>query len=245
MRIKVWLKSFIPKKLYTDTGIMLTLRCKMLEDLSDKAEDPSLLPLLTLLPYLLPCYTTDQRDFSSDIGASARITTVIDIPDHNKSEVNIHRYSNSTHQIYGNFIDHKTCTPEGREVIKRTGNTLHISFSSSAYNPFFQVFGRACAPRSTMEFDLELDFSNPVQINVNLNGKVSQFPAFEAYLQIDEQIPVRLFQHAPKPGNTHFNLLFGSTNIATKICIGHSFSLSPPSTEDEEPTVSHWIRSSL
>jgi hypothetical protein len=244
MRVQIWLKSFIPKELYTDSGRMLTWRCKMLELFSDK-EGLSLLPLLTLFPYLLPSYTTDQRDFSSDITASARLTTVIDIPDHNKSKVNIHHYSNSTHEVHGDFIDHKTCKPEGKEMIKKTDDTLHISFSSSAYNPFFKAFGRAYAPRSMMKFHIELDFSDPVKIAVNLKGRVSQFPAFEAYLQMDEQMPVCLFQHAPAPGNTHLNLLYGSTNIARKLIISRSLAPTPPPTEEKKPEVLHWIRSSL
>lgn len=244
MRIKIWLKSFIPQALYTDTGTMLTLRCGILETLSDKEEAPTFLPLLTLFPYLLPSYTTDQRGFSSDIDASARITTVIDIPDHRKSEVHIHRYSNATHQKYGDFIDHKTCQPDGREVIQKTDNTLHISFTSCGYNPFFQFFGQAFAPRSTMTFDLELDFSKPLQVDVRLHGKISRFPAFEAYLQIDDQKPVCLFQCPVKRGNTHFNLFSGSADIATKTCISHSV-ITPHPPEDERHAISHWIRASL
>jgi hypothetical protein len=227
MKLKFWLKAFIPETLYTSTGKELTFRAKVLELSPDKS-DTSLLPLLTLLPYLFASYATDQRSFSADVAASARITTVIDIPDHPKEDVHIQRYSDPTHQVRGclmnliceeedgNALESKTSQPKGKQAIERTDTSLHIAFSSSGCNPFFQSCGLTYAPSIAMEFDLDLNFRDRAQVAVSLKGRVSQFPAFEAYLQMDEDKPVCLFRHHPRRGNTPFHLLYGWTPIAVK-----------------------------
>ena len=229
MRIKVWTKAFIPSILLTTTSKELTWRSKFLALASEAGkEGSSFLPLLTYFPYLC-AYATDNRSFSADANASARITTVVDIPDHRKQDVLIHRYSDPTHQVSRNFmsliygeefhVQSKTSTPKGARVIEKTENGLNISFSSSGCNPFFQACNTSFAPSITMDFDLNFNFSNADRIAVELSGRVSKFPAFEAYLQIDDNTPITLFRHLPKKGNTPLNLLCGGTNIDVETSI--------------------------
>lgn len=228
MKITFWMKAFIPSTLYSTTGEELTWRSHFLKESSGK-EGISFLPLLTLFPYLMASYATDQRDFSSKKDASARITTVIDIPDHRKKDTLIRRYSDPTHQVSGVLKDYFTATgseldsrisnPKGSQCIERADHTLHIAFSTSGCNPFFQAYGVDFAPSIAMSFDLELDFRDPTQVFVNLSGNVSQFPAFEAYLQVDEQEPVCLLRHNPQRGCTPFNLLFGKTELAARASV--------------------------
>lgn len=225
MRLMFWLKAFIPDSLHNTAGEELTWRARVL-GLSPDKSDTSLLPLLTLFPFLFASYATDQRSFSPEEKASARITTRIETADDPRSEVSFQRYSDPTHQLSGllsewlystdEYLESKTSQPKGKQSIERTRNSIHIAFSTSGVNPFFQTCKISYAPSITMEFDLNIDFSDPTQLQVVLRGRVSQFPAFEAYLKVDDQDPVCLFRHSPPAGNTPFNLLYGWTKINAK-----------------------------
>lgn len=50
-----------------------------------------------------------------------------------------------------------------------------------------------------------------MDINLPLQGKTSEFPAFESYMQIDNAEPIALFRHASPKGNTPFNFVYGLT----------------------------------
>jgi len=227
VRIKFWAKTFIAKTLTTATEDELIWCSKVLHLVPDAPESETyLIPFMTLLPslsFLFASYTTDHRLFSSDIHASARITTVLDLPDHLEDKYMIERQCGQTFQVRGALMDRigkkgehvmsKRAVPVGSHSFERTGKSIHVAIASSAPNPFFEVCGIHCAPNIRLEVDLSLNFEDPKQIAVSLKGRVTRFPDCEAYLTIDDNEPVCLFQYHPVPGTTPFHLFYGWQKI--------------------------------
>jgi hypothetical protein len=229
MRIKFWVKAFIPDELRSMFGTDLTFRAKVLEVSSEK--DSSFLPLITLFPYLFASYATDQRDFSNDVNASARLTTIIDIPDAEKNAIttNKENYCNPSVQRYGwlsSFFyscrhEKLTAIPSGQHRIENHDGIIHLTVNSSAANPFFNYCGIDLAPPITIELRLTINCKDSENITIDLSGKISRFPAYEAYIQFDENEPHPLFQQKIKDGNTPFDLFYGTNPIhisAMKVC---------------------------
>ena len=96
VQARFWIKAFIPSSVYDSEGQEITYR------LNDKdAKNTSVIPLQSYLPSLTPFYETDNRTFTDAPTPedSARITTVIDIPNDEKEAVRSKCYSNPTRQI--------------------------------------------------------------------------------------------------------------------------------------------------
>ena len=63
----------------------------------------------------------------------------------------------------------------------------------------------------TTELDREIDFVGTLTIDlvarsVKLDGKIDQFPVFEAYATVNDGVGVTLIQESPPTGNTVMNL---------------------------------------
>lgn len=227
MRIKFWMKTFISKTLITEAGDEL-IWCSQVLGLVPNAPEKEtyLIPFMTLFPSLsslFASYTTDHRLFSSDINASARITTVLDIPDHLQDKFTIDRQCGRTNQVRGIFMDllgkegehvmSKLAVPTGKHSFERTGKTIHMSISSQASDPFFEACGIKYAPKAIAEVDLTINFEDPSQIAVSLKGRATHFPSCEAYLQVDDNEPVCVFTYQPPPGTTAFHMFYGWQSI--------------------------------
>jgi len=215
MQVRCWVKAFIPEAVYSASGQEITWRPNV------KAHG-SMLPLQPYLPSITASYATDQRTFSDDINASARITTSIQIPTNDDGDVVITRYSDPTIQFRKSWmglftfqdgsVESLTASPSGKQFIAKSANKLNIFFSTQGSNPFFSVAGFSYAPPIIMHFNLGFELQEEDgQLQVSLQGLVSQFPAFEAYLQIDNQAPMVLLRHEPRRGHTPFNLMYGAT----------------------------------
>lgn len=216
MQIRFWVKAFIPESIYSASGQEITWRAN-----TGCGESMSMLPLQSYFPSLSASYATDQRSFSSHPDASARITTLICIPANENNEITVMRYSDPTLQLRKSWmalftfqdgsIESLTSRPGGNQSIAQTENTLTISFSTHGSNPFFSVRGLNYAPPISMNFTLSIQTSaEEGMTRISLEGKVSQFPAFEAYIQIDNQQPVAILRHEPKKGHTPYNLIYGA-----------------------------------
>lgn len=215
MQVRCWVKAFIPEAVYSASGQEITWR-------PDMKAHGSMLPLQPYLPSVTASYATDQRTFSDDPKASARITTSVQIPANDNRDVVVTRYSDPTIQFRKSWVglftfqdgsvESLTSRPNGKQSIFQSENKLNIFFSTHGSNPFFSVRGYSYAPPISMNFNLCFEQKEEDgQLQISLQGLVSQFPAFEAYLQMDNQAPVTLLRHEPQRGHTPFNLMYGAT----------------------------------
>ena len=86
-------------------------------------------------------------------------------------------------------------------VLVRSGPVSEISMKCAGNNP--------CAPTSRAFGDI--DYEGTIQVDLNARSieidlKIDQFPAFEAYATINDGAGIILFQESPPSGNTVMNL---------------------------------------
>jgi hypothetical protein len=159
------------------------------------------------IPGVSDCFHTDQRDFSQDINASARL----------HSEVTVD-FSGPTPGLAG--IHHK-CSPtiecdceDGDEECNKAADTSEMSFTllsgTSVHSASLKLVGAAhngCVPGSPA-----IDYTGTIAVrtdarSLEFDGFVDVFPAFEAYARINDGSPTRLFAILPKPGTDPWNLI--------------------------------------
>ncbi|HSW70627.1 MAG TPA: hypothetical protein VLH77_01450 [Gammaproteobacteria bacterium] len=231
MRIRFWAKTFIPGKLFRINDEELTWHARILSGMPE--QEDSLIPLFAIIPslwFLGSSYTTDNRSFSKDIHASARMATLIDIQGPDK--IKLSREIRPTIQVRGLLMDwignkHEHVTMKkaqyapnsNQESIEQSKEAIHIAFKTVISNPFFELGGIHYAPPTIQEFDLDLNFKEAGQINLRLRGRTTRFPAFEAYVQIEDNEPVCLFQYHPPKGATPLNLFYGWQAVQIEKCI--------------------------
>lgn len=234
MQTRIWIKAFIPASVYNLQGQEITFRLRDKDD-----QNISVIPLQSYFPSLTPLYETDNRTFSDSpsLEDSARITTVIEIPSDKKNEIGFKCYSNPTRQImksiYALFsysdpmnvaqigLDHSATEHPVCEHtnISRSKNKINLSFTITGSNPFFYIGRINLAPPIKMKFNLNIQKKVNGDMDIYLRGKTTQFPAFEAYAQIDDNV-VPLFRREPEKGKTPFHLIYGTTEkVEVKISI--------------------------
>jgi hypothetical protein len=228
MQIRFWTKAFIPKSVYNLEGKEITV------ELNDKDEkNISVIPLQSYFSFLTPFYGTDNRYFSDlpSPNDSARMTTLITIPDNENEQIEFNCYSDPTRQITKSrqalfaypyqdplgginigWDSIATEYPIGEQtIISRSNNHTALSFTMMGSNPFFTYAGVNFSPPIKMHFKFFVKTKDNGDIDVSLKGKTSQFPAFEAYIQINQEAPITLFRSTPQKGKTPFHLLYGAS----------------------------------
>jgi hypothetical protein len=150
----------------------------------------------------LGCFLTDQRGFSSDPKASARIHASVDFGD--GLEGRPERAVGTTHQVdcgTGRSIASKTASIGGI-VVEEEHPLEHIcliTIRASVANPI--VPG---SPDIDFLVHFSVGFAVPHRA-VRVNGHVEPFPAFEAYV-LDGMRIHTLFTRSPDPGATPLDL---------------------------------------
>jgi hypothetical protein len=159
------------------------------------------------------CYLTDGRDFSSDILAGSRLTSILDIDVQQGRIINDQNgfhYSDATVRL-DCFSGIPSCQqvgiPRGKFYdlwVSPDGQTITIKLQAAANNP--------CAPGSP-----DIDYKGTIIIKlldsgqgvlVNFDGLVEPFPAFEMYASADDGEPKAIFPPvSPLPGKTPWNLV--------------------------------------
>jgi hypothetical protein len=141
------------------------------------------------------CFLTDQRGFSGDPGASARIHAGGSI--NSSLKFTSERSVGTTHQVdceSGRKRDEAVASTESISISHQSPleHLLQIKISAAVSNPL------------TPPGSPDIDFNTDIRINyamgkIKLAGMVEPFPAFEAYV-IHEGRTFTLFQRPPDPG---------------------------------------------
>lgn len=200
--IRLWLNAFIP-----DTAETVT-------DVPGNGEHGGKKMLPAPGP-LSRCYLTDQRGFSSDVDAPARM--------HSDIEVDVLR-SRIIHQHHQCFETIEVDCETGEETCRKSADTDGMSFTDfevsgdkhmitiklqgSSKNPCLEVASLKVSPNVDYvgTVTIELDPSGHLA-TVAFDGRVEIYPAFEMYVRVNDEAPQALFLAHAMPGSTPMDLI--------------------------------------
>ena len=200
--LKTWLNAFIP------------------------GEIPGLTQVLTAGPFagqtvingpstwFNDCFRTDQRSFDSEIHASSRMHSEVEI-DLDMPGINLQWHNcDKTHEIDCEDGDPE-CEDSGNtsrmyfyDLQVLTDTTLSIKLRGETNNPCFSG-----SPDIDYEGEIKFDVVNK---EFSFDGYVDAFPAFEMYVTLNNGAPISVFQLDPPTGGSPSNL-FGGPNRAIAV----------------------------
>jgi hypothetical protein len=177
--VKVWLNAFIPGSYYGNIdGVGAAAGHRLLPGPSSWFND---------------CFHTDDREFSSDVTASARM--------HSEMRLDLADLSMSEYHGIGETVEYDC--EDGDEECRasadtsrmswtdpiRAGNVVTVGLSAAANNPCFSG-------------SFDIDYVGTVTIDldthsVSFDGAVNGFPAYEAYATINDGAGQELFTFGP------------------------------------------------
>lgn len=160
------------------------------------------------IPVFGDCFLTDQRSFSADSGASARMFSqaLIHVSPNGASWSEQHHCGETVE------VDCEDGDVEGKE----TQNNDNMDFEERTASSSRVVLGFKAArnnPLVTLSPDIDLEGTLTVdRVNkfVEFVGKVDDFPAFEAYVKINGGSPRIIKQLGPKKDSGPGSLLGGA-----------------------------------
>lgn len=191
--IEIWIRSFIPNVHDSKPGYVRPVPKK-----------PSLTMISGPIPTVSDCFLTDQRWFSSDVKASARIgaRVIIAIGTPPKITFSEHLASESVE------VDCEDGDEECRKAVDtsrskvgpvtRQGNTVRLSVHGRANNACF-----AGSPDIHYKGDFIVDLTAGT---VKFEGIIGEFPAFEAYGRADGATSRTILQESPANGSTAWDV---------------------------------------
>ena len=199
--VKIWMKAFIPQDIlgYTATVPDGPYRGQTMIPGPPFRSGPS------------GCFLTDQRDFSTDIDAKSRMTSIVVI------DVEQARITNGRRGFHYSDLTTELNCSSGTEICKKTGpikgkgfydlvvsgDTITVKLESSASNPCIGG-SSAIGYNGTIAIKL-LNPGQPAQIS--FVGYIQAFPAFEMYASVDDGDPQAVIvQQSPEPDTTPWNL---------------------------------------
>jgi hypothetical protein len=202
---KFWIKAFIPNSHPTNPGYIVP--------------DPSGGTMIQDPVFTGSCYTTDNRDFTSDASASARMTSqlVLSVDSsgltngsgdetEQTGQTNRVKCSDGTSDGCSDHADTSGMKFSNVKYDAFNNGTLYFSVDASAANPCFpiQIPGHVnFAPN----IHYKGQFTIGVQTNVvSYSIEIGGFPAFEIYVQKNSQSPVTVLQQPPANGSTVFDI---------------------------------------
>lgn len=153
-------------------------------------------------------YHTDQRTFSNDIHASARMHSEVRV-DLRSAPPAITQWHNCDESVECDAMT-------GRVLSRRRGNTSRMSFRLVPASPddvvsvaFQCAANNPCSASSSIAGDIDcvgkVSYDRQSR-TLDLDAKIDDFPAFEAYATLNDGAGVALFRISPLPGNTVMNL---------------------------------------
>jgi len=158
-------------------------------------------------------FLTDQRDFDTNIQASFRMQSTIEI---DLTTLQIANQSNTC----GKTVE--VDTTNGQEICSNTASTSAILLTNYAtgVNP---------SGKKMINFTLDANAANPCyfsapsitwkipvtvlidtstyKVSIVFDGYTKAFPAFEMYAQVDDSAPIIIFQRFPDSNATPWSLL--------------------------------------
>lgn len=156
-----------------------------------------------------PCFNTNDRDFDSGDWADSKLLTTATF-NFDGSTVKDFDAENQVGKTYRvdcatgvGTCEKQATAPQDTAMPAVLGKTININVAAAASNP--------CAPTP--------DFITPaikwsglfaidtVAKTIRFTGTITNFPAFEAYVVVDGQPPITMFQEPPAPGSTAWSLL--------------------------------------
>jgi hypothetical protein len=203
--IRLWVNAFIPKDV---AGLTIELPG------GDTA-------IPGPIPGVSDAFLTDQRTFSSDPLASSRMHSELEILVDRAmpSIITSHRCGETVE------VDAEDGDVEGRDTAETNRMSFHNLRILSSTTLSLQYRSAANNPLVTGSPDIDFDGTILVDLTamtVTIDGRIDEFPAFEAYVTRDGSAPTTLFQEPPHPGVAPWNL-FGPANRP----IGRSVPLPP------------------
>lgn len=200
--IRLWLKAFIPG----------TIESALLVPGTGEHAGKTMLP--TPGP-LNRCFLTDQRGFSADFDASARMHSVIEI------DVTHGSIIHQSHQCYDTIeVDCET----GEELCRQSasidqmrfanfdvadgGNRIVFRLEGSSKNPCLEIATLKVSPNLDYSGEITIDLDAARQsMDVHFDGKVEIYPAFEMYVAVNDQQPVAVFEAPALPQSSPMDLV--------------------------------------
>lgn len=202
--IAIWVKAFIPKEI---TGLTKVVP-------AGEHKDKTMIPGPTLVN---DCFLTDQRTFSSDPAAKARMTSVLVVKrEGNNVSIDQKQSCSPTIEIDcedGDVECNKTAATDHMKFALMSNELVDgkatITMNCAANNPCFRG-----SPDIDYEGTFTIDYTNK---KIEFKGKVEPFPAYEIYAKGSSGTKAML-QKLPKEGATPANL-FGSANQPVDVTI--------------------------
>ncbi|MEP7294236.1 MAG: hypothetical protein ABI835_20780 [Chloroflexota bacterium] len=192
--VKLWIKAFIPNDYERATIVPGTGAHGGKTAITD-------------LWLMNRCFLTDQRMFSSDIHAEARMHCEIGIDVAKCKE---------TYQFHHCYDTIEVDCKGGHEKCRAEGSTNEMRFSDFEVSPDKQRFTfkvkaaskNPCVKIGPVQVSPNLDFSGTITVSilgdttqamVTFTGKVEQYPAFEMYASANEGEAQTMFQVGVAP----------------------------------------------
>ncbi len=202
MRVKVWLKSFIPHD-YEFAEVV-----KGTGKHSGKT-------MIHLPMPVKSSFLTDERGFSTDIDAKARMHSEIEIDVTAGQIVNQVQKCYETTEVDPDTGDEKCLDFSSTENMKFLnfrveGQTIQVDLEASASNPCVKLASLTLAPHQDYKGTLSLTRQGN-QLTVRFVGKIETFPSYEMYVSVEGDTPQTVFKCPPVKGSTVLNLIGGPT----------------------------------
>jgi hypothetical protein len=209
-RIKVWMNAFIPQ---TIPGLTFN-------PLRGPYTNFTVIPApLSWNPGIQNDFLTDQRFFSSDVEASARMHSELELDiDSLVGFRDFHRTSMTT------AIDHVS----GELACERLAFNDRMHFVPLSITPeLIQVELNGRANNRCARFSPDIIYFGTITIDmrartVSFVGQVSQFPAFEMYVALNNERGKFLYHRSPDQGASAFDLLYPTVDAIGSTTFGDS-----------------------
>ncbi|WP_159599267.1 DUF3238 domain-containing protein [Agromyces humi] len=158
------------------------------------------------------CFRTDQRTFDSDRNASTRL--------HSEAEIDVVTQA-LTQKHWCNETIEIDCE-DGTEEARAKGRTDRMKFEDPKISSDARTFNIAASAASSNPLVRasravgDIDWSGDVRLAMSADGrgaeftftgKVDEFPAYEMYVQADDQKPKEVFTEVPRTGASAMNLV--------------------------------------
>jgi hypothetical protein len=203
-RLRLWFKIFIPGEHPGNPGYVL--RTARGTGVIPSPEDQGL-RLIPLLGLHGNCFATDDRSFSPDPRASARVTVDMNLLIEGGEIVRMSGVAGRPIADTGRtrLVDcasgveraSKKASPSG---ISTSSTSRSVTVSGGVSDPFYHGAG----PRADLRLEIE---SRPQSRDLRVVGNVGTFPSFEGYYSLDGGPAQSLVLLPPAAGTTAWDLI--------------------------------------
>jgi hypothetical protein len=159
------------------------------------------------------CYNTNNRGFSHDQQADAKITAIVDF---DVTAAGVGNVNKRTPPL-GTTIQYDC--DSGAVLQTKQASNKDVSIGDVAFSAgkvTFAMDGEAANPLiSPQQLTPTIKFHGTVTIDtisraVSWDGTIARFPSYEAYIEVDANPPVTIFQIAPAQDASPWSLLFNN-----------------------------------